>query len=202
MQKEALIVVDMQNDFCPGGALGVIWEDSILPPVNRLIERHRHIILTQDWHTPDHTSFSANHAGKSPYDIISMPYGKQILWPSHCVMGTEGAAFHPELNTTTAELVLRKGYHTDIDSYSAFFENDRTTPTGLAGYLQERGMERLVFCGLTTDFCVACSALDAAQCGFQATVVLGACQAIDMEGSLNIALKEMRKNGIELLLSA
>jgi len=202
MLKEALIVIDVQNDLCVGGTLAIMEEDSVFPAINRLIDHHRHIILTQDWHTPDHVSFASNHAGKVPYNTITMPYGEQILWPDHCVMNTNGAAFHPGLNTAPAGLILRKGCNSGIGSHSAFFESDRSTQTGLAGYLKERGMERLIFCGLATDFCVACSAIDAIFCGFQARVVLDACRAIDLEGSFDKALKKMQKNGIELTLSA
>lgn len=199
--KEALIVVDVQNDFCAGGALAVTADDAIIAAVNRLIGRYRHVILTQDWHAPDHGSFASNHVDKVPYDTITLPYGPQILWPDHCIRGTKGADFHPLLQTSTAALVLRKGCDPAVDSYSAFFENDRQTQTGLGAYLKERGVERLTLCGLATDFCVAYSALDAVRYGFQTRVVLGACQAIDINGSLDEALRHMQSNGVELTLS-
>lgn len=200
--KEALIVVDVQNDFCTGGALAVPDAEQILPPVNQLIERHRHVILTQDWHPADHISFADNHPGRRPYETISLTSGEQILWPQHCVAGTQGAGFHPALATERAGLILRKGCNPRMDSLSAFFENDRKTATGLAAYLHERGLQKLVFCGLATDFCVAFSAVDAVKCGFQAHVILTACQPIDVDGSLDRALRDMRANGVDLMLSA
>lgn len=198
----ALIVIDVQNDFCPGGALAVPGGDEILPLVNRLIGAFEHVILTQDWHPAGHSSFASSHAGQSPFATIRMPYGDQTLWPDHCVQGTPGAEFHPDLVRTKAELVIRKGFRKAIDSYSAFYENDRTTPTGLAGYLRERGLNRLVMVGLATDFCVAYSALDAARLGFETTVVMDACRAIDLDGSLAAAEAQMRQAGVKLTESA
>lgn len=197
----ALIVIDVQNDFCPGGALAVPGGDEILPLVNRLIGSFEHVVLTQDWHPAGHSSFASSHAGQSPFGTIDMPYGQQTLWPDHCVQGTAGAEFHRDLAWTKAELVIRKGFRAAIDSYSAFFENDRTTPTGLAGYLRERGFKSLVMAGLATDFCVAYSALDAARLGFATTVVMDACRAIDLGGSLAAAEKQMRDAGVMLTQS-
>jgi nicotinamidase/pyrazinamidase len=194
----ALIVIDVQNDFCPGGALAVGGGDEIVPVVNRLIETARHVVLTQDWHPAGHSSFASSHVGAAPFSTTTMPYGPQTLWPDHCVQGTAGAAFHAGLVWTKAELVVRKGFRQAIDSYSAFFENDRATPTGLSGYLRERGLTRLVLCGLATDFCVAYSALDAARLGFSVSVVLDACRAIDLNGSLADAERQMRGAGVSL----
>jgi nicotinamidase/pyrazinamidase len=196
---DVLLVVDVQNDFCPGGGLAVPAGDEIVPVVNRLGRDFAHVILTQDWHPPGHSSFASGHSGHRPFDTIDMPYGRQILWPDHCVQGTAGAAFHPGLDLPRAELVLRKGYHAGIDSYSAFRENDRRTATGLAAYLRERGFERVTLCGLATDFCVLYSALDAAALGFVATVILNACRGIDRDGSLARALEEMRAAGVVLI---
>lgn len=196
--NSALIVIDVQNDFCPGGALAVPGGDEILPPVNRLIAAFDHVVLTQDWHPKGHSSFASSHAGQAPFGSIRMPYGDQTLWPDHCVQGTAGAEFHRGLAWTKAELVIRKGFRQAIDSYSAFYENDRTTPTGLAGYLHERGFGKLVLVGLATDFCVAYSALDAMRLGFDTTVALDACRAIDLSGSLAAAEEQMRKAGVTL----
>lgn len=196
--QSALIVIDVQNDFCPGGALAVPGGDEILPATNRLIALFDHVILTQDWHPAGHSSFASSHLGQSPFGSVKMPYGDQTLWPDHCVQGTKGAAFHGDLAWTKAELVIRKGFRKAIDSYSAFYENDRTTPTGLGGYLRERGLSRLVMVGLATDFCVAYSALDAARLGFDTTVVLDACRAIDLNGSLAAAEAQMKKAGVAL----
>lgn len=196
--QSALIVIDVQNDFCPGGALAVPGGDQILPLVNRLIGSFDHVILTQDWHPAGHSSFASSHAGQSPFGAIKMPYGDQTLWPDHCVQGTPGAEFHGDLAWTRAELVIRKGFRRGIDSYSAFYENDRTTPTGLAGYLRERGFKSLVLVGLATDFCVAYSALDAARLGFATTVAMDACRAIDLGGSLAAAEAEMKQAGVVL----
>jgi len=196
--NEALIVIDVQNDFCPGGALAVAGGDEIMPLVNRLIAAHDHVVLTQDWHPRGHSSFASSHPGKAPYESIDLAYGLQTLWPEHCVQGTSGAAFHGRLDWTKAELVIRKGFRAAIDSYSAFYENDRATPTGLAGYLRERGLVRLTLVGLATDFCVAYSALDARKLGFETRVVMDACRAIDLGGSLAAAESEMRKVGVEL----
>jgi nicotinamidase/pyrazinamidase len=196
MAGEALIVIDVQNDFCPGGSLAVAGGDEILPLINEMIGRFEHVVMTQDWHPADHSSFASNHAGKQPYDTVTMPYGEQTLWPEHCVQGSGGAAFHPALKWAKAELVLRKGYHREIDSYSAFFENDRTTPTGLAGYLRERGIGRITLVGIATDFCVAYSALDAVGQGFDVTVRLDACRAIDIGGSLERMIGKMKVAGV------
>ena len=194
----ALIVIDVQNDFCPGGALAVGGGDEVVPVVNRLIETASHVVLTQDWHPAGHSSFASSHAGAAPFSTTTMPYGPQTLWPDHCIQATSGAEFHSGLAWTKAELVVRKGFRKAIDSYSAFFENDRTTPTGLAGYLRERGLTRLVMCGLATDFCVAYSALDAARLGFSVSVLMDACRAIDLNGSLAEAEKQMRAAGVSL----
>lgn len=196
---EALIVIDMQNDFCPGGALAVAGGDEIVPQINALMEDFAAVILTQDWHPNDHSSFAEVHPGLAPFSQIDMPYGKQTLWPRHCVQGSRGAAFHADLRTDPAQLIVRKGFRTAIDSYSALFENDRTTPTGLEAYLQSRGISRLVLVGLATDFCVAFSALDAAAKGFDVTVLLGACRAIDLGGSLSSQQSAMRGAGITLI---
>lgn len=198
MAEEALIVIDVQNDFCPGGALAVEDGDAIVPIVNRMIQAAPHVILTQDWHPAGHSSFASRHAGKAPFETVEMEYGLQTLWPDHCVQGTKGAAFHPDLDWTRAELVVRKGFRPAIDSYSAFFENDRATPTGLGGYLKERGIRNLTLVGLATDFCVAYSALDAARLGFSVTVALEACRAIDLGGSLAVMKAEMQKAGVVL----
>ncbi len=181
---EALIVIDVQNDFCPGGALAVAGGDEIIARINGLMDDFQTIVLTQDWHPANHASFAANHPGAAPFSLTEMPYGPQVLWPRHCVQGTAGAAFHPALNTDPAQLVIRKGFRTDIDSYSAFFENDKTTATGLHGYLTERGIRAVTLVGLATDYCVAYSALDAARLGYGVTVLEGACRAIDLDGSL------------------
>jgi nicotinamidase/pyrazinamidase len=195
---EALILIDIQNDFCPGGALAVAGGDEILPRVNALMAEFPVIVLTQDWHPASHSSFAANHPGAQPFTEVEMPYGRQTLWPAHCVQGTPGAAFHPGLRTDAADLILRKGFRAGIDSYSAFFENDRETATGLAGYLRDRGVTDLTFAGLATDFCVAWSALDARRLGFGATVLEGACRAIDLGGSLAAAKAGMAAAGVTL----
>ncbi|MBI1171024.1 bifunctional nicotinamidase/pyrazinamidase [bacterium] len=197
--SEALIVIDVQNDFCPGGALAVAEGDAIIPRINALMDEFQTVILTQDWHPADHSSFAANHPGSEPFGQIEMPYGPQTLWPVHCVQGTPGAAFHADLRTDPAQLVLRKGFRAAIDSYSALFENDRSTPTGLEGYLRGRGIERLTLVGLATDYCVAFSALDAAAKGFAVTVLEGACRAIDLGGSLARQQGAMRAAGVTLL---
>jgi nicotinamidase/pyrazinamidase len=182
--NDVLLVVDIQNDFCPGGALAVPHGDDVVPLVNRLGQRFEHVVLTQDWHPPGHQSFASTHAGRKPYDIIRVPYGQQILWPDHCVQGTFGAKFRKDLQIAHAELVLRKGYHRDIDSYSAFFENDRKTRTGLSGYLRERGFNRIFLTGLAFDFCVRYSAEDARREGFEVVIVEDACRGIDVDGSI------------------
>ena len=180
---DVLLVVDIQNDFCPGGALPVPGGDEVVAPINSLIRRFQHVVLTQDWHTPDHSSFASRHPGRKPYDMFEMDYGPQVLWPDHCVQGTHGAKFRADLDAARAELVLRKGYHRDIDSYSAFFENDRRTATGLAGYLRDRGFARVVLAGLAYDFCVLWSAEDARRLGFEVVVAADACRALDVAGS-------------------
>ncbi|HEX3953455.1 MAG TPA: bifunctional nicotinamidase/pyrazinamidase [Stellaceae bacterium] len=196
--RDALIVVDPQVDFCPGGPLAVPGGDAIVPVVNALAKRFSHVILTQDWHPPGHASFASSHPGTQPFATIDLAYGPQTLWPDHCVQGTAGAAFHPALDVAGAELIIRKGFRADIDSYSAFRENDRRTPTGLAGYLRERGLENLTLCGLATDYCVFFSALDARAAGFDTSVVLDACRGIDLDGSLARAIKEMAEAGVTL----
>jgi nicotinamidase/pyrazinamidase len=198
-ERDVLIVTDPQVDFCPGGALAVPEGDAIIPIVNRLARRFAHVVVTQDWHPPGHMSFASAHPGKKPFETIAVDYGPQTLWPDHCVQGTAGAAFHPALDLPNAELVIRKGYHPGIDSYSAFRENDRKTPTGLTGYLRERGLTRVNLCGLATDFCVFFSAIDAREAGFETALVLDASRGIDLDGSLARALAAMRDAGIELL---
>lgn len=192
----ALIVIDMQADFCPGGALAVSDGDQIVGPINALMADFDAVVLTQDWHPADHASFAASHPGTRPFDVVPMPYGPQVLWPAHCVIGTPGADFHTDLNRDRADLVIRKGFRRGIDSYSAFFENDRSTPTGLAGYLRDRGLTDLTFVGLAHDFCVAWSALDAARLGFSAAVIESATRAIDLNGSLGRARADLRAAGV------
>ena len=194
----ALLLIDPQVDFCPGGALAVADGDAIMPLLNSLQDAHDHVILTQDWHPADHSSFASQHAGKSAFDTVQMDYGLQVLWPDHCVQGTHGAAFHPGLDVTRAQLILRKGFRRGVDSYSAFFENDKKTRTGLEGYLRERGLSRLTLAGLATDYCVAYSALDARALGFEVEVVLPACRAIDLNGSLARQIEAMRQSGVRL----
>lgn len=194
----ALIVVDLQVDFCPGGALAVAGGDEIVAPVNALMQGFDAVILTQDWHPGNHSSFAANHPGAQAFSTLRMPYGDQVLWPRHCVIGSEGAAFHPGLDSARADLVIRKGFRPGIDSYSAFFENDRTTPTGLAGYLRERGLTDLHFTGLAHDFCVAWSAIDAAKLGFRPFVIEKATRAIDLDGSLDAAQAAMQAAGVTI----
>ena len=197
-QTEALIVVDLQTDFCPGGALAVAGGDQIVPAVNALMGNFQTVVLTQDWHPAGHSSFASSHPGAAPFGQVQMPYGPQVLWPDHCVQGTPGAAFHPALDVDAAHLIVRKGFRPGIDSYSAFFENDQTTPTGLEGYLRTRGITDLTFVGLATDFCVAWSALDAARLGFGARLIESACRAIDLDGSLAAARAQMRGAGVVL----
>ena len=192
---EALLVVDVQNDFCTGGALAVPDGEAVVPGINRLWDDYACKVLTQDWHPPGHASFASSHEGKQPFDTGMLDYGEQVLWPDHCVQGTPGAAFHAELRTDGADLVIRKGFRPGIDSYSAFFENDRETPTGLAGYLRERGVGRVVLTGLATDFCVGFSALDALTAGFETVVLEDLCRGLDMEGSLARMLDEIRSKG-------
>lgn len=195
---QALIVIDVQNDFCPGGALAVPGGDDIVPGINALMDNFDAVVLTQDWHPGDHSSFASQHAGKAPLEMIDMPYGPQVLWPDHCVQGSEGAAFHEGLNTDRADQVLRKGFRRAIDSYSAFFENDQKTPTGLEGYLRTRGIEKLTMVGLATDFCVNFSAVDAAKLGFDVTLRTDLCRAIDLDGSLAAAMDGMRAAGVRI----
>ena len=195
---KALIVIDVQNDFCPGGALEVPQGDDIIERINDLMADVDAVILTQDWHPAGHSSFASSHAGKGPYDMIEMPYGPQVLWPDHCVQGTNGGQFHAYLNDTAADLIIRKGYNPDIDSYSAFFENDHTTPTGLDGYLRSRGITDLVIVGLALDFCVNYSAVDAAKLGFNVEVRQDLCRAIDLNGSLAAAIDGMVAAGVTL----
>jgi nicotinamidase/pyrazinamidase len=197
-----LIVTDVQNDFCPGGALAVPGGDEVVPIANWLSREFGHVVLTQDWHCADHLSFASSHPGRQPLEQIELPYGSQILWPDHCVQGTKGAEFHPDLDVAHCELILRKGYHREIDSYSMFFENDRRTPTGLAGYLHERGLTRLFLVGLATDFCVAWSALDGRRLGFDVTVIEDGCRGIDVEGSLAAAWEQMLSAGVRRADSA
>lgn len=192
-----LLVIDVQNDFCPGGALAVAGGDEIVDGINALMTDFDAVVLTQDWHPAGHSSFASSHQAE-PFSLTDMPYGPQVLWPDHCVQGTDGAAFHNDLRTD-ADLIIRKGYNPDIDSYSAFFENDKTTPTGLDGYLKTRGVTAVTLVGLATDYCVAYSALDAAKLGFDVTVRLDLCRAIDMDGSLATALNQMRAAGVSLI---
>ena len=198
MAAEALIVIDMQYDFCPGGALAVAEGDLIIPRINRLIEEFDHVVLTQDWHPPGHSSFASSHEGRAPFESAEMSYGPQTLWPDHCVQGTSGAEFHDALSWTRAELVVRKGFRQEVDSYSAFYENDHKTPTGLGGYLRERGITHVTLCGLATDFCVAYSALDAVAQGFAATVLLDASRGIDLGGSMAVMGDRMKAAGVTL----
>lgn len=193
---DALIVVDVQNDFCPGGALAVPDGDQIIPVIERIAGRFEHIVLTQDWHPPGHCSFASSYPGRKPLEVVSRAAGEQRLWPDHCVQGTRGAELHPALRLDRAELILRKGFRKEIDSYSAFFENDRTTATGLAGYCRERGFTRMFFAGLAYDFCVAFSALDARRAGFEAVVIRDACREIDVEGSVAKMEAEFEREGV------
>lgn len=200
--KDVLLVVDVQNDFSPGGALAVPDGDAVVPVVNRLAQAFPHVILTQDWHPAGHHSFASTYPGRTPYETIALPYGPQILWPDHCVQGTPGAAFRADLDIPHAELVIRKGYHLRIDSYSAFFENDHDTPTGLAGYLRERGFRRVTLCGLAFDFCVRYSAEDAMASGFEVVVVEDACRGIDLDGSMAETRRTLATLGVSLASSA
>jgi nicotinamidase/pyrazinamidase len=199
---DALLVIDVQNDFCPGGALAVTEGDAVIAPIHRAAPHFQHIILTQDWHTPDHNSFASAHPGKKPYEQIELPYGTQTLWPDHCVQGTPGADLHPALQLTRAELILRKGFRRTIDSYSAFFENDRTTATGLAGYLRERNLTRVFVAGLAYDYCVGYSALDARRLGLEATILRDACRAIDLNGSVAAIEREFASAGVQQINTA
>lgn len=193
---KALLVVDIQNDFCPGGALAVPDGDTIVPTVNKLIDQFDTVIQTQDWHPAGHHSFASSHDGKDPYDTVEMDYGTQVLWPDHCVQGSEGAEFHPDLNTTKTQVVIRKGFRKSIDSYSTFYENDNETPTGLTGYLRDRGITDLYTVGLATDFCVKWSILDGIKEGFSMYIVEDAVKGIDLNGSLDEAWMEMKEQGV------
>lgn len=199
--RDALLVVDVQNDFCPGGRLPVPGGDEVVGPVNRVMRAFAHVLLTQDWHPPGHGSFASAHPSRQPYDVAPMPYGPQILWPDHCVQGSPGADFHSGLDSHRAELVLRKGFRREIDSYSAFFENDRATPTGLGGYLRERGFRRLFLAGLAFDFCVLWSAEDAVRLGFEALVLEDAYRALDVAGSKADAHRRLAAAGVVCLES-
>lgn len=199
--RDALLVVDIQNDFCPGGGLAVPRGDEVVPVINRLAPRFEHVVLTQDWHPRGHQSFASAHPGRKPYDTITVAYGSQILWPDHCVQGTPGAEFREDLQIVHAELILRKGYHRDIDSYSAFYENDRKTHTGLAGYLRERGFTRIFMAGLAFDFCVRYSAEDARREAFDVVVIDDACRGIDVDGSMNATRRTFNKIGVSCVAS-
>ena len=194
----ALLVVDVQNDFCPGGALAVPDGDAVVAVINRLLPAFEVVIFTQDWHPPDHTSFASSHPGRAPFETVETFYGPQVLWPDHCVQGGDGAAFHPDLDARAAQAIVRKGFRREIDSYSAFFENDHATPTGLEGYLRARGVDAVFLAGLATDFCVGYSALDAVRCGFTATVVEDACRAIDLDGSLAAMRRRWAEAGVRV----
>ena len=200
-ESDALLVIDVQNCFVPGGSLAVKEGDQIVPLINQLAKSFQNVVLTQDWHTADHVSFASQHDGKKPFETIDLAYGVQVLWPDHCVQGTEGAQIVSGINIPHAQLVIRKGFHRDVDSYSAFLEADRKTETGLAGYLKGRGIKRVFVCGLATDYCVAWSALDARRFGFQADVIEDACRGIDLGGSLAAAWKEMAKAGVQRIQS-
>src|SRR3990167_976033 len=195
-ESDILLVVDIQNDFCPDGALAVPRGDEVVPIVNDLARRFRHVALTQDWHPAAHLSFASSHPGRKPFDVIEAAYGPQILWPDHCMQGTQGAAFRKDLDIPHAELIIRKGFRREVDSYSAFFENDHTTPTGLAGYLRERGFARVFLAGLAFDFCVRYSAEDAHRCGFEVVVVEDACRGIDVDGSVGKPRRQLAELGI------
>ncbi len=205
--QDVLIVIDVQNDFCPGGALAVPGGNAVIPAIHRIAPLFQHILLTQDWHPPDHSSFASAHPGKKPFDTINLAYGAQTLWPDHCTQQTPGAEFHPDLRLPQAELILRKGFRRNIDSYSAFFENDRTTATGLAGYLRERGFTetngtRIFFAGLAYDYCVGYSALDARRVGLPAVILRDACRAIDLNGSVADIEKQFLQAGVQLIDTA
>jgi nicotinamidase/pyrazinamidase len=198
-EGDVLIVTDVQNDFCPGGALAVPRGDEVIAPIHRIVPRFEHIILTQDWHPANHTSFATSHPGKNPYDSIELAYGAQTLWPPHCVQGSQGAEFHPALNLPQAELILRKGFRPQVDSYSAFFENDHETSTGLADYLKDYGLKRVFLAGLAYDYCVGYSALDARRLGLPAFVLRDACRAIDLNGSVDAIEAEFAKTGVAVM---
>ena len=195
----ALVVIDMQNDFIPGGQLAVQGGDEIVPLINRLGARFRNVVVAQDWHPAGHVSFASSHPGRAPFDSVQLPYGAQTLWPDHCVQGSHGAQLHADLNLPHAQLIVRKGFNRDIDSYSAFVEADRRTPTGLSGYLKERGIDTVYLVGLALDYCVAWSALDARTAGFNTVLIVDACRAIDLDGSLQRAMGEMEAAGVKLI---
>jgi len=199
---DALLIIDVQNDFCPGGALAVAEGDSVIGPIHRIAPHFAHIILTQDWHPAGHSSFASSHPGKQPFEQVDLPYGPQTLWPEHCMQQTSGAELHPKLRLPQAELILRKGFRREIDSYSAFFENDRTTPTGLAGYLEERNLTRVFLAGLAYDYCVGYSALDARRLGLEAFIIRDACRAIDLNGSVAKIEADFARTGVALIESA
>ncbi len=196
VKQSVLIVVDVQNGFTPGGNLAVANADEIIPKINQLAQKFEHIVLTQDWHPDQHISFADNHPNKKPFETIELDYGRQVLWPKHCVQGTRDAEFHPHLNIPTAQLIIRKGCHQNIDSYSAFMEADRKTPTGLNGYLREHQINTVYIVGIATDFCVAWTAIDAAELGFDTYVIEDACKAIDLNGSLQQAWQDMSQKGV------
>jgi nicotinamidase/pyrazinamidase len=198
----ALLVIDVQNCFLPGGSLAVKDGDQVIPVINRLAKGFANVVMTQDWHTPGHVSFASSHPGKKPFETIDLAYGKQVLWPDHCVQGTDGASLSKELSIPQAELIVRKGYHKDVDSYSAFTEADGKTTTGLAAWLKARKLQRLFIAGLATDFCVAWSAMDARKAGFDAYVVEDACRGIDTQGSLAKAWADMEKAGVKRIQSS
>jgi nicotinamidase/pyrazinamidase len=199
--NDVLLIIDVQNDFCPGGALAVTDGDAVIPVIHRIAPQFEHIILTQDWHTLKHQSFASAHAGMHPFEQIEVGYGMQTLWPDHCVQGTHGAELHPDLQVTRAELILCKGFRPQIDSYSAFFENDKATATGLGGYLRERGFTRVFLAGLAYDYCVGYSALDARRLGFEAVIVRDACRAIDLNGSVAQIEAKFGAAGVEVVKS-
>jgi nicotinamidase/pyrazinamidase len=199
---DVLLLIDLQYDFMPGGALAVAHGDEVVPVANRLAQEFGHVVLTQDWHPAQHVSFAANHAGRQPFETIALPYGEQVLWPTHCVQGTEGAELHRGLNVPHARAIVRKGHHADVDSYSAFLEADRMTPTGLAGYLRDTGAKRVYCCGLATDYCVAWSALDARAAGFEVVLIEDASRAIDLNGSLATAWEQLLAAGVTRAQSA
>ena len=197
--SEALLVIDVQNDFCPNGALAVAGGDTIVQPINAEMDKFNTVVLTQDWHPTDHKSFASSYENKKPFDIVAMPYGDQVLWPDHCIQGSMGARFHPDLDQKRADVIIRKGSNPAVDSYSAFYENDKVTPTGLHGYLKNREVTKLTLVGLATDYCVAFSALDAEKLGYAVTVRLDMARGIDSDGSLNAALDKMSKAGVNLV---
>ncbi len=200
--SDALLVIDVQNCFVPGGSLAVKEGDAIVPLINRIARSFDNVVLTQDWHTAHHVSFASSHEGKKPFEMIDLKYGKQVLWPDHCVQGTEGASIHKDINIPQAQLVIRKGFHNDVDSYSAFLEADGKTQTGLAGYLKGRGIKRVFVCGLATDYCVSWSAQDARKFGFAAVVIEDACRGIDLNGSMAAAWKDMTAKGVKRIQSS